>query len=57
MFSFTLPYIEDDEIYITADVDTFPMRREMFKELDERNYKVWLFGYGKITQFTPDKIE
>ena len=45
IFAFTAPYIAEDDLVVTADVDTFVARKDFLKPLDEPDVKVWVFNY------------
>ena len=45
LLTFTFPFIEDNDIIITSDVDAFIMKREIVNPLLLPDIKIWIFRY------------
>ena len=46
LLAFALPFIKDDDVLVTADVDAFVMTQETYKPLLLPGRKIWLYRYG-----------
>ena len=46
LLAYLLPFIRDDDIIVTADVDAFVMTSDIYKPLMLPDPKIWLFRYG-----------
>lgn len=45
MLAFNLPYVRENDLYVTSDVDAFPVRGNIFDDL-KLPYKIWLYQYS-----------
>ena len=45
LLAYQLPFIKDEDIIVTADVDAFPMTKDIFKPL-LLDRKIWLYRYA-----------
>ena len=45
LLAFGLPFIRDDDIIVTADVDAFVMTNETYKPLLLPGRQIWLYRY------------
>ena len=46
LLAYQLPFIEDEDIIVTADVDAFVMTSDIYKPLLLPGRKIWLYRYG-----------
>ena len=46
LLAFKLPFIRDDDIIVTADVDAFIMTADTYKPLQLLDRKIWLYRYA-----------
>ena len=45
LLAYQLPFVKDEDIIVTADVDAFPMTKDIYKPL-LLNRKIWLYRYA-----------
>ena len=45
LLAYELPYIKDNDIIVTADVDAFVMSKDLYKPLTLPNRQIWIFRY------------
>lgn len=46
LLAYLLPFIEDQDIVVTADVDAFVMTTDLYKPLMLPNKQIWLYRYA-----------
>lgn len=46
LLAYRLPFVKDDDIIVTADVDAFVMTPDIYKPLLLPGRKIWLYRYG-----------
>lgn len=45
ILAYNLPYIQDQDVIVTADVDAFIMNTDIYKPLQLPQRKIWIFQY------------